>query len=180
MTAFIALLRAINVGGTGKLPMKDLKIACEEAGLARVSTYIASGNLVFESQRSPAAVKTLIANLLRDRFGLTKNHVLIRTPDDLTSVTMRNPFAEAASQRPNLLMVNFLDGIPPAGALDRLAVYDGPERLHLDNDHLYIDYREGVAKSKLTPAFLDKTLQVPATSRNWNTTTKLLEMAFAR
>lgn len=179
MTAYIALLRAINVGGTGKLPMKDLKLACETAGLKQVSTYIASGNVVFASQKSAAAVKTLIAGLLRERFGLTKNHTLIREPQDLAKVVARNPFADAAKRRPNLLMVNFLDDHPPASAAAALAAYDGPERLHLDGDHLYIDYGESVARSKLTPAFLDKALKVPATARNWNTTNKLLEMARA-
>jgi uncharacterized protein (DUF1697 family) len=83
MATFIALLRAVNVGGTGGLPMKDLKAACEGAGLQKVSTYIASGNVVFDSDKSAAAVKTLLTDLLRKRFGLTKNHVLIRTPERL-------------------------------------------------------------------------------------------------
>src|SRR6266700_997007 len=112
MAVFIALLRAINVGGTGKLPMQDLRVACEQAGLTRVSTYIASGNVVFDSDKSAAAVKTLIAGLLADRFGLTKNHTLIRTPGTLAKVAAGNPFAAAAAKRPNLLMVNFLDGLP--------------------------------------------------------------------
>src|SRR6202140_1304472 len=86
MAVFIALLRAVNVGGTGKLPMQDLKAACEKAGLERVSTYIASGNLVFETDKSALTVKTLITQLLRDRFGLTKNHTLIRTPRNLAKV----------------------------------------------------------------------------------------------
>ena len=177
MAVFIALLRAINVGGTGKLSMQDLKKACEEAGLGRVSTYIASGNIVFDSDRSAAAVKALVSDLLRDRFGLIKNHALIRTPATLAKAIAGNPFAAAAATRPNLLMVNFLDGLAQSGAADALATHAGPERLHLDGEHLYIDYAEGIARSKLTPAFLDKALQVPSTSRNWNTTNKLLEMA---
>jgi uncharacterized protein (DUF1697 family) len=176
MTVYVALLRGINVGGTGKLPMKEFKAACEAVGLTQVSTYIASGNVVFASKRSAVAVKALIADLLRERFGLTKNPALIRTPQDLSEVIARNSFANAAAVRPNLLMVNFLDGLPQADAADALAAYRGPERLHLSGDHLYIDYAEGVARSKLTPAFLEKTLQVPATSRNWNTTNKLLDM----
>jgi len=179
MAVFIALLRAVNVGGTGRLPMQDLKAACEKAGLRQVSTYIASGNVVFNSDKSAAAVKGLITDLLRDQFGLAKNPTLIRTPRKLATVIAGNPFAAAAAKRPNLLMVNFLDGLPPPGAADALSAYDGPERLQLDGDHLYIDYAEGAARSKLTPAFLAKTLQVPATSRNWNTTNKLLEMARA-
>jgi uncharacterized protein (DUF1697 family) len=179
MAVFIALLRAVNVGGTGKLPMQDLKAACENAGLRQVSTYIASGNVVFDTDKSAAAVKTLITDLLRDRFGLTKNHALICTPGRLAKVIAGNPFAAAAAKRPNLLMVSFLDGLPQPGAADALAAYKGPERLRLAGDHLYIDYAQGIARSKLTPAFLDKALKVPATGRNWNTTNKLLEMARA-
>jgi uncharacterized protein (DUF1697 family) len=179
MNTYIALLRAVNVGGTGKLPMKDLKAACEKAGLRQVSTYIASGNVVFASEESQDAVKALIADLLRNCFGLAKNHTLIRTPRDLVKVIAANPFADAAKARPNWLMVNFLDGRPHAGAAAALAAYDGPERLHLSGGHLYIDYGKGVARSKLTPAFLDRALKVAATARNWNTTNKLLEMARA-
>jgi uncharacterized protein (DUF1697 family) len=177
MNIYVALLRAINVGGTGKLPMKEFKTACEAAGLIHVSTYIASGNVVFASERSAVGVKALIAGLLRDRFGLTKNHTLIRTPQELAKVIARNPFADAAAIRPNLLMVNFLNGLPKSGAARALATYNGSERLHLSGDHLYIDYVEGVARSKLTAAFLEKALQVPTTARNWSTTNKLLDMA---
>jgi uncharacterized protein (DUF1697 family) len=178
MAVFIALLRAVNVGGTGRLPMQELKAACAEAGLGRVSTYIASGNVVFETDKSAPAAKSLLTELLRDRFGLTRNHTLIRTPHSLAAVIAGNPFAAAATERPNWLMVNFLDGLPPAGVADALRAYRGPEQLRLDGAHLYIDYAQGVARSKLT-AFLDKTLQVPATGRNWSTTNRLLEMARA-
>ncbi|HEY4405261.1 MAG TPA: DUF1697 domain-containing protein [Xanthobacteraceae bacterium] len=178
MAVFIALLRAVNVGGTGKLPMQDLKTACTRAGLKRVATYIASGNVVFETDRSAPEVRVLLTKLLRDRFGLTRNHVLIRTPHSLAKVIGGNPFAAAAAERPNWLMVNFLDDLPPSGVADALYTYQGPERLKLDRDHLYIDYVQGVARSKLTP-FLDKTLKVPATGRNWSTTNRLLEMARA-
>ena len=81
----------------------------------RVSTYIASGNVVFETDKSAPAVKLLLTELLRDRFGLTRNHTLIRTPQSLAAVIAGNPFAAAAAERPNWLMVNFLDGLPPAG-----------------------------------------------------------------
>ncbi|QCI64842.1 DUF1697 domain-containing protein [Phreatobacter stygius] len=177
MAVFIALLRAINVGGPDKMPMKELRAALDQAGLRQVSTYIASGNIVFATDQSAAEVKGLVAGVLRDRFGLTRNHTLIRTPAELAAVIAGNPFTDAAVERPNLMLVSFLDGLPPEGAAARLAAYDGPERLHLDGEHLYIDYREGVGRSKLTPAVLDKALKVPATARNWNTTKTLLTMA---
>ncbi len=178
MTVFIALMRAVNVGGTGRLPMRELKAACMKAGLGRVSTYIASGNVVVETDKSAAAVKRLLTDILRDRFGLTRNHALIRTPQSLAAVIAGNPFEAAAAERPNRLMVNFLDGLPPAGVADALRAYPGPEQLRLEGEHLYIDYAQGVARSKLT-AFLDKTLRVPATGRNWSTINRLLEMARA-
>jgi uncharacterized protein (DUF1697 family) len=178
MTAWVALLRAVNVGGTGKLAMSELKAMCDELGFAHVKTYIASGNVVFETGKSAPAVKRLLTELLRDRFGLTRNHTLIRTPYRLAAVIAGNPFAAAAAERPNWLMVNFLDGLPPAGVADKLRAYRGPEQLWLDGEHLYIVYEQGVARSKLT-TFLAKTLQVPATSRNWSTTNRLLEMARA-
>jgi uncharacterized protein (DUF1697 family) len=177
---FIALLRAVNVSGTGKLPMAELKAACGEVGLARVETYIASGNLVFESDLSAASVKELIAGVLRERFGLAANDPLIRTPAALAVAIEGNPFADAAAERPNLLQLTFLDSAPDEAAAAALAAYHGPERLHLAGDHLYIDFVEGIARSKLTPAFLAKALRGPATGRNWNTANKLLALAQTR
>jgi uncharacterized protein (DUF1697 family) len=121
-----------------------------------------------------------LTGLLRERFGLGQNHALIRTPGDLARVIAGNPFGEAASKRPHLLMVAFLDGSPVSTAADSLRAYPGPERRHLDGRHLYVDYVDGVARSKLTPALLTRMLGVPVTSRNWNTTTKLLAMALDR
>jgi uncharacterized protein (DUF1697 family) len=180
MSVFIALLRAVNVSGTGKLPMAELKAACGEAGLERVETYIASGNLVFESALSAVSVKALIAGVLRDRFGLAANDPLIRTPAALAAAIEGNPFADAAAARPNLLQLTFLESAPDAVAMAALAAYQGPERLHLAGDHLYVDFAEGIARSKLTPAFLAKALRAPATGRNWNTANKLLALAQRR
>ncbi|WP_164225895.1 DUF1697 domain-containing protein, partial [Stenotrophomonas maltophilia] len=74
--------------------------------------------------------------VLRDRFGLTRNHTLIRTPAELALVIAANPFKDAATARPNLMLVSFLDGLPPEGTAEALAAYPGPERLHLDGAHL--------------------------------------------
>jgi uncharacterized protein (DUF1697 family) len=176
MSVFIAVLRAVNVGGTGKLPMKELKAACEDAGLRDVSTYIASGNLVFEHDGGADHVRSLIAGILRDQFGLTKNHTIIRTPDALARALADNPFPDAASERPSSLTLQFLEAVPPAGATEALAAWSGPERLHLSEDHLYIDYVAGAGTTKLTAAFLERALKVAGTARNWNTAQKLLEM----
>ena len=179
MAVFVAVLRAVNVGGTGKLPMKELKTACEEAGLRKVATYIASGNLVFEHDGAADRARDIVAAILRDRFGLTRNHTIIRAPGALAAAIDGNPFAEAAAGRPSRLMLHFLEAVPPEGAAEALAAWTGPERLHLAGDHLYADFVAGAAESKLTPAFLERTLKVAGTARNWNTARKLLEMARA-
>jgi uncharacterized protein (DUF1697 family) len=177
MAVFVALLRAVNVGGTAKLPMKELRAACEKGGLARVSTYVASGNLVFACDQTAKEAKAIVAGVLRDSFGLTKNHTLVRTAKELAQVIAANPFGDAAAERPSRLAIIFLDGMADAGAAERLAAYGGPERMHLQGEHLYVDYLEGMGRSKLTPSFLEKALKVPATARNWNTTNTLLAMA---
>ena len=179
MSVFIAVLRAVNVGGTGKLPMKELKAACEQAGLNQVSTYIASGNLVFEHGGSTTESQAIIAGILRDRFGLIKNHTIIRTPDALSRALQANPFPETAQARPAGLILQFLEATPPEGAAEALAKWAGPERMHLSGDHLYIDYVAGAGTSKLTPAYLERALRVAGTARNWNTARKLLDMAQA-
>jgi uncharacterized protein (DUF1697 family) len=179
MAVHIVVLRAINVGGTGKLPMKELKAACEAAGLAKVETYIASGNLVFESPLSADKAQEVVAKILREQFGLTKNHTIIRSPEQLAAAIAANPFADAAAERPSSLMVTFLEATPPdpAASAEILARWSGPERTHLAGDHLYVDFVAGAGTTKLTPAYLERALKVAGTARNWNTSNKLLEMA---
>ncbi|MFC3691313.1 DUF1697 domain-containing protein [Chenggangzhangella methanolivorans] len=177
MPVFVALIRAINVGGAGRLPMAELRAACEAAGLQRVATYVASGNLVFETGLSEQEAKALLVELLRERFGLTQNHVILRTHGDLAEAIAQNPYPEAASARPNLLHVAFLEDEPRAGAADALAGWEGPERGRLDGRRAYLDYEGGAGRSKLTPAVLNKMFGCRHTSRNWNTVRKLAEMA---
>jgi uncharacterized protein (DUF1697 family) len=177
MSVFIAVLRAVNVSGTAKVPMAELKTACEAAGLRDVATYIASGNLVFEHDGTAGQVQAIVAGVLRETFGLTKNHTIVRTPDALARALADNPFADAAADRPASLMLQFLEAVPPDGGAQALARWTGPERVHLAGDHLYVDYVEGAGRSKLLPAVIERMLKVAGTARNWNTSRKLLEMA---
>ncbi|HXV17731.1 MAG TPA: DUF1697 domain-containing protein, partial [Gemmatimonadaceae bacterium] len=110
MTTFIALLRAVNVGGTGKLPMADLKEMCETAGFLSVRTYIASGNVIFESRLREAAVKRALESALLDYAGKSVG-VMVRSAAEMTEVLARNPFPKAPANR---TMAIFLDEAPPA------------------------------------------------------------------
>jgi uncharacterized protein (DUF1697 family) len=169
-TAFVALLRAVNVGGTGKLPMADLKAIAEAAGFKRVRTYIASGNLVFDSALGEAAVKQTLEQALK-RYAGKPVAVMVRTAAQMRAVLDGNPFPDKAANR---TMAVFLDAPPPADTLDRVVAPDG-EQVRLGLREIYIHYGEGMGQSKL---------KVPAakagTARNINTVAKLAEMAASR
>ena len=113
MGAFVALLRAVNVGGTGKLPMSELKDICEELGFGAVRTWIASGNVVFTSRKSEAAIKAVLEKQLQSYAGKPVG-VLVRSAAEIAQVFSDNPFPNAA---PNRTMAVFLDRAPPADTL---------------------------------------------------------------
>jgi uncharacterized protein (DUF1697 family) len=167
MTAFVALLRAVNVGGTGKLPMSELRIMCGSAGFKAVQTYIASGNVVFESEKTETQVKAELEGRLR-LFAGKPVRVLVRTSTELVNVLARNPFPERA---PNRTVVIFLDDPPPTDALENL-IGRQDEELHLGTRENYVHYGVGMGSS---------TLKIPAakngTARNMNTVAKLVAMA---
>lgn len=167
MAKYVALLRAINVGGTGKLPMSDLKAMCEEAGFAHVQTYIASGNIVFESKATEAKVKSELEKRLQAYAGKPMG-VVVRTAAEMAAVLKANPFPKAA---PNQTVAIFLDQPPPADAL-KYAVGAKDEKMRLGKREIFVHYGSGIGRSKL---------RIPAakagTMRNMNTIAKLTEMA---
>jgi len=167
MTTFIALLRAVNVGGTGKLPMEDLRSLCAQAGFAKVQTYIASGNVIFSSRKSEKQVKALLEASLEAYAGKTVG-VFIRTAAEMAEISTNNPFPNAPANR---IMAFFLDAAPPRDTIDRV-VGRKDEQIALGTREIYVHYGEGMGKSKL---------RIPAskagTARNMNTVAKLAELA---
>jgi uncharacterized protein (DUF1697 family) len=167
MPAYIALLRAVNVGGTGKLPMTDLKSMCEKAGFTKIKTYIASGNVVFQSKLSEAKVKSVLEASLATYAGKPVG-VLVRTGPEMAAVLAANPFPQMAGNR---TLAIFLDQPPPAKALEAATGQNG-EEMRLGLREIYVYYGEGIATSRL---------KIPAaktgTARNMNTVAKLAEMA---
>lgn len=167
MPAFIALLRAVNVGGTGKLPMSELKALCEAAGFSKVRTYIASGNVLFESGMPPGEVKALLEARLESYAGKPVG-VAVRTADEMAGVLKANPFPDAD---PNRTVAIFLDQPPPANALEDVRGRED-EELRLGTREVYVRYGAGMGHSKL---------KVPSakagTARNMNTVAKLVELA---
>ncbi len=167
MTAFIALLRAINVGGAGKLPMSELRGLCAEAGFDDVRTYIQSGNVVLKSKLGEAKVKATLEAALTEKMGKPAS-VIVRTLAELKAAQQRNPFPDA---KPAQVIVLFLDKAPPKGALADVVI-PAREELELHGRELYVHYPDGQGRSKLKLPFAKE-----GTGRNLNTIAKLVEMA---
>lgn len=167
MTTYVALLRAVNVGGTGKLPMAVLKAMCDAAGFAGAKTYIASGNVVFASRLAETTVKAELERRLAAYAG-ARVGVVVRSAVEMQAVLAANPFSFAA---PNRTVAIFLDEAPAANSLHSARNCNG-EELALGLREIYVHYGKGMAASRL---------QIPAakhgTARNMNTVKKLAEMA---
>jgi uncharacterized protein (DUF1697 family) len=167
MFRYIVLLRAVNVGGTGKIAMSDLRSLCEEIGCLEVRTYIASGNVVLVSSLGPAELRASIEARLASHLGKPLT-VAVRTPEELAMSLAANPFQEVDPAR---CMICFLDQAPPPDTLDHLR-HLNDERVALGQREVYIAYPGGMGKSRLV---------VPAakigTLRNVNTVKELLKIA---
>jgi uncharacterized protein (DUF1697 family) len=178
VAVFIALLRAINVGGNTIIPMADLKTLCGELGYKDARTLLQSGNLVLSAPRAtPASLAKKLEAALLDRFG-KEVRVIVRTPDELRHVVARNPFPAAARDDPGHLLVTFLADAPTAEAAKALAAWKhATEPFKVDGRELFIHYASGVGTSKFTGPTIERLLATPGTARNWNTLNKLIALA---
>jgi uncharacterized protein (DUF1697 family) len=169
MATYVALLRAVNVAGTGKLAMSALRDLCEGCGFRSVRTYIASGNVVFDADGAEAEVQAKIQRALHQHVGKPVG-VLIRSAAQLRAVLAANPYPERA---PNLVHVIFLDGPTPTDLLAGVSGRAG-EEIAPGPREIYVHYPQGQGASKL---------KLPAakagTARNINTVAKLADLAEA-
>ena len=166
MTVYVALLRAVNVGGTGLLPMKELAALCAGLGFADARTYIQSGNVVFASPLTEREVKEALEGALAERMG-KRVDVLVRTGAELRAALAANPFPEA---NPARVGVVFLPEAPAPDLLDRLVI-PGREEVRAAGRELFIHYPDGMGQSKLK-----LTAALVGTTRNLNTVAKLVAM----
>jgi uncharacterized protein (DUF1697 family) len=166
MTRYVAFLRAVNVGGTGKLPMADLRKMFAELGFGDVKTYIASGNVAFNSDKSEEAIKSVLEERLAAYAGKPVA-VFVRTAAEMRRILDDSPFAGKA---PNFTFVVFLERKAPPDAVDN-AVRLVEEEVRIGKREIYVHYPNGVSQSKL---------RIPAaehgTARNINTVKKMVDM----
>lgn len=173
----VAFLRAVNVGGTGRLAMADLKALAADLGLGEPQTLLQSGNLVFDAKgKTPKALEALLEKELASRHDL-KCSVMVRNAKELKALADRNPFPKEAKADPARLHVFFLKAAVTAGDVAALnGAIKGGEVAKGHGREVFIHYPDGMGRSKLTGAIVERHLGGPGTARNWNTITKLLEM----
>ena len=178
MPTYISLLRGINVGGHNKVPMKQLATLFETLGFSDVRTFIQSGNVVFKAPKSSTeSLSKKIEKSIEAEFGFSVS-VVTRTPEDLTRAIEGNPFRKECKAEPAKVHIAFLGGPPSAEATKKLAgMATATEQLHCSEEGIYLYYRDGMGRAKLTGALIERVLGVKATARNWNTVTNLHEMA---
>jgi uncharacterized protein (DUF1697 family) len=178
MPTAIALIRGINVGSTRSLPMKQLCELCVEAGLKNPRTYIQSGNVAFiAAKRDLSSAARKLEDAIEGARGFRPS-VILRTREELAAAIEANPFAARAKAEPAKLLIMFLHDKPAAGAADAIqGVKRDAEQLRLIGRELFIDFPNGIGRSKLALPALEKALGTPGTTRNWNTTLKLLAIA---
>jgi uncharacterized protein (DUF1697 family) len=175
MTRYVAFFASMNVGGN-RLSMADLREALAREDIADVETVVASGNVLFSYDDRPTeGLSEMLAYIVKDRFGFD-TFAAVRNADEVRSAIEHNPFK--ADGEPNQVHTLFLDREPdPAQFAVMLAAYEGrgQERMALGPRCLYIDFVEGVGRSKLTGAFLERRMGACHTARNLTSLQRILD-----
>ena len=175
---FVALLRGVNVGGKNKLKMAELKSVLLKNGFKNVSTYIQSGNIVFDSGKTnQQELAKQIHIIIHSEFGL-EIPVLVKSHPQILEVITNIPFSSAEKNDSKKIYFSFLYARPNK---ELVMVIDTtkyhPDQFIIKDDIIYLYYYNGAGKSKMTNAFFEKQLKTYSTTRNWNTVHKLLELS---
>ena len=172
MTLYVALLRGINVGGHRKVPMAALREMAEAIGLDKVRTYVASGNLVFESGKSAAGLETAIEKAIADRFGFAVD-VVVRSAAQWASLIEANPLGKESKKQPNFVHMSVGKRAPTKADVEALtAKASDNEKVVAAGGAIWIWYGNGAGRSKIGTA---KSAAV-WTARNWRTVLALQDM----
>lgn len=178
MPVTIFLLRAVNVGGASTIKMEALRALTPALGLRHAATLLQSGNLVAAHDGGDIeAFARKLEKAIADGHAM-RPRVIPRSLDELREILAKPPLPADDTRQPNRLLVMTLEAAPAKGAMERLREHHaGPEAMSLQGRDLYLHYSEGIGRSKLTNAVIEKHLGVQGTARNWNTLTKLAALA---
>ncbi|MFD2602720.1 DUF1697 domain-containing protein [Flavobacterium suzhouense] len=180
MNRYLALLRGINVSGKNIIRMESLRTLMENNGFRSVKTYIQSGNVVFESdEKSKDKLKNNLSGLIKDEYGFDITVFIINKNELETSIDS-NPFTEWREEEPSgfkKLYVTFLSDIPTSENIEKLLQAPiGNDLIEIVDNILYFKLESKASDSKLSNNLIETKLKLKATTRNWNTTLKLLSM----
>jgi uncharacterized protein (DUF1697 family) len=173
LTTQIALLRAINVDGRGKVAMADLRQMLTGLGFEDVRSLLQTGNIVFRSEPTGAKLEALLEREAAAKLDL-KTEFLVRTPAQWREMIAANPFEAMAEDDPSHLVAMPLKSLPHAADLAALRDWiPGRETIEAVGHTLFLTYPDGIGDSELSGAVIERRLKVRGTARNWNTVTKI-------
>lgn len=174
MNQYILLLRGINVGGHRKIKMADLRLLLQNLDYANVQTYIQSGNILLESDQEAAQIASKVKAAIKAKYDFDVP-TLVMLWKDLEAIVEKLPFENVEEEK--ALYFTFLEKKPDAESVERLEpkLLKG-EAYQIIDKTIYLYCPNGYGRTKLTNDFWEKQLKVAATTRNWKTTKKLLEM----
>jgi len=175
---YIALMRGINVSGQKKILMADLRTYLEESSFYNVRTYIQSGNIIFESEiANVGEITEKIKSVIKDRYGFDVP-TLVRTKQYLLDVVKSNPFVEQTEENSKRIYLTFLDKYPDVEFVHKLKEIDySPEEWEIQQDYIYFYSPDNYGNAKMSNNLFEQKLKVSATTRNWRTVNKLIELA---
>ncbi len=178
MQTFIAILRGINVSGQKKILMADLKKLFEDLKFSEVQTYIQSGNVVFKSaaKLSDIQLAQKIEKAIQEKYNFTVP-VITRTKEEIERVITESPFVKNKQIDLKKLHVTFLSELPKKENVESINKSEfSPDEFFIKGKEIYLHIPESYGETKLSNKFFENKLKVTATTRNWNTVNKLLEM----
>jgi uncharacterized protein (DUF1697 family) len=177
-TQYVAFLRAVNVGGR-IVKMAELKKVFETAGLSNVSTFIASGNVIFTSPKPTATLHTLIETALEKSLGYVVTTMLRRT-EEVAAVAEFPAFTPRALAGASLYVGFMRAGVTAVNVKKTLALNTSVDELRVHETEVYWLARKNISESTITGAAIEKALQTPVTFRNINTVRRLAAKYHAR
>ena len=178
MGVIVSMLRGVNLGPHNRVKMEELRDLYVSLKLREPQTYVQSGNVIFRTdERDLVKLVKRIESAIEKKFGF-QSDVVLRSTAQLRDVVARNPFAKRRGIEPGKLLVTFLAGDPGEEARAKVrAIKCAPDELWIEGSEAYLYFPNGAGRPTLSWAAIPKTLKVSGTARNWNSVTKILEIA---
>jgi len=175
MNTYAVFLRGVNVGGNALIDMKALKDLLADEGYEQVGTYLNSGNIILATEMGKEETERHLEQVIEKRFGL-RIFIFIKTAEELELIIANNPFdAETEPDNAKRMVVMFREAAGPADKTTIIKNNTEDADYYIRGNLLYIYYKTGVGKAKIVNPAIKRLLKEIATSRNWNTISKILE-----